>query len=39
MTINFFFLALRFNSNVHNYQEMTQVYIKCVRYFICVYCP
>jgi len=39
LTINFYFLALRFNSNVFNFQEMTDVYKKAVRFFINEYLP
>ena len=30
---------LRFNSNVHNFKEMTEVYKKSIRYFINYYLP
>lgn len=39
LTINNYFLILRFNSNVHNYKEMIAMYKKCVRFFICAYLP
>lgn len=37
--MNFYFILLRFNSNVHNFKEMTDIYKKCVRYFINHYLP
>lgn len=37
LTINNYFIILRFNSNVHNFKEIYPTYRKCIRYLVCSY--
>lgn len=39
LTINYYFIMLRFNSNVHNYRELFPTYKKCIRFLLTSYLP